>query len=526
MNSNIVCLFFCTHTLSLPSLSLSHVCTHTHPHTLSLSLLLTSIQVTISGPFISLSYESVSSNHKLANLRPNQGNAALVDEVLRITAEMRRREMFSVTRQPAHWQGALLAGRSPVPAPVVQNRYFTSFPKYYWSCKDITAEETRAYKKRHPKHVVAPCNSTTGLPWLEVDGRPNPDSKLHNSKWLTNSVTFLRYAALALSIKEDPALRAQMCSVLDEWTANETTAMLPDFTFSQVVPGDRRTGGGIIVIAHSWVTFRTLDAIWTVVSPNNQKKKDEKKEEGKEAGMEGGKKKEGMEEGMEGGREEGKEEERKEEEKLQEVGRLAPPAACSARIVNGFARWTAALSLWLNTTKWGVHNLRTNTNHATSYMVLQIHLYLFRGDIERATEMILYMRDVMLPVQIREDGYQHFEASRVNGITYTFYNLRFWMQTAMMARRIGIDLFDHVASNGAALRRAVDFAYPYVFDTPWPYSQKSKPTDWAADAISVFRWAALAYRNATYERAYAAVARHAPAVIRVAIEAEYPPMTS
>lgn len=65
---------------------------------------------------------------------------------------------------------------------------------------------------------ISAC-SANGLPWVFVDGKPNPVSQLYDNVWMSNMVVALRRAMVAIvtsnvSLANRVAMRERACSMM------------------------------------------------------------------------------------------------------------------------------------------------------------------------------------------------------------------------------------------------------------------------------------------------------------------------
>eukprot|EP00048_Salpingoeca_helianthica_P019957 m.4224 g.4224 ORF g.4224 m.4224 type:complete len:954 (+) comp4174_c0_seq1:118-2979(+) len=328
---------------------------------------------------------------------------------------------------------------------------------------------------RASRTIPAGCNATTGLPWMAVDGVPNPSAGRYDASWMSNMAVAARRVALLVRLTGSAVdsngrdMQAAVCGLLGTLFVNSSSAVFADLTFAQVVPGTAM-GGAVIDFSFRWTTQNWLDAVHAVL-------------------------------GQGGG--------------------------CGAAVTGGVVEWTRQFSRWLNASFWGISAANRANNHATLYAALAAQLALFHGDTARAREIVVRARDVMLPAQVTGLGQQPEETVRAESIEYSLQNLRTWMGLARLGRHVGVDLWNHVASNGASIRGALNFLVPYVMgQQAWPCRQSNGPVAWVNILAHCLRLAGQGLPGRGYEALLQAVlARHAALITQdtlLQLQLEYP----
>jgi hypothetical protein len=108
--------------------------------------------------------------------------------------------------------------------------------------------------------------------------------------------------------------------------------------------------------------------------------------------------------------------------------------------------------------------------------VLRFALFVQKPDWART-----YIDTVLkrIAVQFLPDGRQPLELERNTALGYSTFNLEAWFHTAIMASRLGWDIWDTRTDGGGGVRQALDWLIPYALgDKPWPYKQQSPYAEW------------------------------------------------
>ncbi|MDR1280583.1 MAG: alginate lyase family protein [Opitutaceae bacterium] len=255
-----------------------------------------------------------------------------------------------------------------------------------------------------------------GLPWIRRDGDVNHAQFAlgddHRILTLARTVEKLA-AAWRLNRDEPAALRAG--EWLRAWFITPATRMYPHMDFAQIRPGHNRNRGNPAGVLDSRCLAQVIDALRL----------------------------------------------------LDDSPALTPPETASVKA------WFRAMFDWLSTAKNALAERAMKNNHGTWFLaqIIPIARYCGRDDLAR---QFCDEAKNRIAFQIKPDGSQPEELTRADALGYSLFNLRGHAQIARHAARFGDDLWSWSASNGASLRRAIDYLRPYN-DAPrtWPGSQKA-----------------------------------------------------
>ncbi len=134
-------------------------------------------------------------------------------------------------------------------------------------------------------------------------------------------------------------------------------------------------------------------------------------------------------------------------------------------------QWFSDYLVWLTTSKNGELEHAAPNNHGTWYLtqLIAIARYLGRDDDARqfAREDFARISDQFAP-----DGSQPLEFVRTDGLYYCGFNLEAQFCVAKLSAPLGVDLWHYAATNGASLRRGVEFLIPYnTAPETWPHGE-------------------------------------------------------
>lgn len=154
-----------------------------------------------------------------------------------------------------------------------------------------------------------------------------------------------------------------------------------------------------------------------------------------------------------------------------DLGRLAGSPALSPADSVAVGAWFRAYLQWLLTSANGRAEHAAANNHGSWFLVQAVAIARYVGDEDTARRLCEEDR-ARIASQVRPDGSQPLELARVDGLSYSVFNLQAQFSLARLARPLGIDLVGYRAPNGASLTQAVAFLRPYNADPrKWPGRQ-------------------------------------------------------
>ncbi|GAA4379567.1 alginate lyase family protein [Hymenobacter koreensis] len=144
------------------------------------------------------------------------------------------------------------------------------------------------------------------------------------------------------------------------------------------------------------------------------------------------------------------------------LGLLRGSPSADAALETGLKTWFRLYTRWLTSSELGREEGRSSNNHGTFYDVQLVSFALFTGDSALARRTIHTQTLPRLAVQLALDGAQPLELARTRPWNYTTMNLQGWVQLAVLARHVGVDLWHYSTPDGRGLRPAVAWFKPYL----------------------------------------------------------------
>ena len=257
-----------------------------------------------------------------------------------------------------------------------------------------------------------------GRPYLRRDGHRNPESGDEHSDAprLGRMANTAGTLAFAFYFSGDERYAAHAAKVLRVWFLNPDTRMNPNFDQAQAIPGVNN-GRGIGMI-ESRSLMEVCDAVGLIASSTNWARADD-------AAMQ---------------------------------------------------QWMRAFLDWTQTSRNGRDERTAKNNHGSWYDAQVTHLALFSGETNLARRIVESAKTNRIAVQFKPDGSQPLELAREDSFGYSRFNLSALFTLATRGEHVGVDLWHFASTNGASLRRGLDFLLPYAEqpDKEWPHERGKK----------------------------------------------------
>ncbi len=256
-----------------------------------------------------------------------------------------------------------------------------------------------------------------GLPYISKDGHPNykqieqGDEKRLNA--LVENVECLALGWACLH-REDCARRAG--EWLRTWFVNSTTKINPEFEYAQIRLGRENNHGTASGLIDARGIIRLVDALRLLHNSPGLGVDDEK----------------------------------------------------------SVKAWFADYLRWLATSPNGRKEHEAKNNHGSWYLAQVIAISRLLGQDDGARN---YAREDYNRIswQVQPDGQQPLETARLDGLTYSSFNLQAQLTIARLAAPLGVDLWNFTAPNGGSIKRALEYLKPYdSAPEKWPHNQLAK----------------------------------------------------
>lgn len=167
------------------------------------------------------------------------------------------------------------------------------------------------------------------------------------------------------------------------------------------------------------------------------------------------------------------------------------------------ANWDAAkktrILMWIR--EWGksIEHWREDNNFEDWRIAMRLSIYSMTGDEAGMARAVNDFKNRINSV-ISDQGKMIHELRRTKSLSYSLYAINAMMQSAEIAWRSGIDLYQYRDDRGVGLETALDLHQPFLLKpnkNSWPYQQISpiKKSD-----VAIFELAVKRYEKASYAK--------------------------
>ncbi len=254
-----------------------------------------------------------------------------------------------------------------------------------------------------------------GLPYIRKDGVVNPEIDKLDRIPLGKAARNIYTLSLAFYLTNDEKYAAKAVENLSIWFLNKETKMNPNMNFGQTIPGrnEGRGRGEGVLDTYSFVEM--LDGIELLKSSKKFIKADQE----------------------------------------------------------GLKAWFCNYLDWMLTSEIGQEENNAKNNHGTAFDIQVTRYALFVGKNDIAEKVIKEFPAKRLFKQIEPNGSQPLELARTTAFGYSVFNLTHFIDMAIMARSLNIDLFNATSDDGRNLTKAIEFLVPYLGQpqSEFPYQQ-------------------------------------------------------
>ena len=256
-------------------------------------------------------------------------------------------------------------------------------------------------------------SKSDGLPWINRDGETNPDAvKASDEKKLGEMIHAVEYLALAYYLTGDEKYGAEAARFLRGFFLDAETKMNPHLDYGQSVPG-KATGRG----------WGLIDTRGFMVLPDVLKL-------------------------------------------------LEKCPAWTTQDRDEMKSWWTAYGDWMQTSKIGLQEKKAPNNHGAAYDVQLSAVLVMAGKEEEANKVLGESLPARLDAHITPEGKQPRELARTKSWSYSCFNLKNISKGSVMARSLGIDLWNHEGEGGrGSLKKAMLYLVPFL-KNPEGWSEK------------------------------------------------------
>lgn len=268
------------------------------------------------------------------------------------------------------------------------------------------------YASQAPYYWPNP-NTPDGCPYIQRDGERNPEVDKYTDRLGVGRMFNSTYTlSLAWWYTGEEKYSRHAARIIKTWFLDEETAMSPNLNHAQIVPC-ANDGRSIGIIDFSQEYTNVLDAV-AILS-------------------------------------------------------TGAPGWVDADL-EGFKSWNVRFTSWLVDSPFGQKEASQSNNHGTFANMQISALALFTGNLSLA-KTTAKLAPMILDTQIASDGYQPQETARTRSWHYSNFNLGAHLRWALIAKKVGIDLYAHRGNEGQSLFKAVAVTIPAAIhgSEEWPF---------------------------------------------------------
>ena len=256
-------------------------------------------------------------------------------------------------------------------------------------------------------------SKSDGLPWINRDGETNPDAvKASDEKKLSEMIHTVEYLSLAYYLTGQEKYGSEAARYLRGFFLDAETKMNPHLNYGQSVPGQKTGRGSGLIDTRGFMILPDVLKLLKNCPAWTVKDREEMK------------------------------------------------------------AWWTAYGDWMQSSKIGLDEKKTTNNHGAVYDVQLAAVLVMAGKEDEAKKVLGESLPARLDSQITPEGKQPKELARTKSWSYSCFNLKNICKGAVMARALGIDLWNHEGEGGrGSLRKAMLYLVPFL-KNPEGWSEK------------------------------------------------------
>lgn len=247
-----------------------------------------------------------------------------------------------------------------------------------------------------------PDSSNAKGPYVRKDGENNPEIKEYPDEQALNKMSrSVQYLALAYYFTGNQAYAQKAQQLLQAWFVDARTRMNPNMNYAQAVKGKNNGKPSGVLETRPFIPL--LDMVELLY---NQK-------------------------------------------------------ALDAVTYKALQAWFSSYINWLDTSKNGKGEQNAANNHGTWCAAQYARYALFVGQKTEARIKLEALKK-RIATQIEPDGRQPLELARTKSLSYSCFNLQAYCTAALMAEKLGVDLWTYQTPDGRSIKKAIDYILPYA----------------------------------------------------------------
>ncbi len=273
-------------------------------------------------------------------------------------------------------------------------------------------------------------------PYIQKDGMTNPDNFVDHRHAMIKMSMQVAALTSAYRITNDQKYADAAIKHLVAWFVNEDTKMNPNLQYAQAIKGIS-TGRGIGVI----------DTVHLI-------------------------------------------------EPARSAQILARAGVLKGAELGGVKKWFADYLTWLTTSKNGTDEMKAENNHGTCWVEQVAAFASFVGDQDKLGMCRQRFKEVLLPMQMSQDGSFPRELRRTKPYGYSIFNADAMTTICWICSTPQDNLWNFQTTDGRSVRKAIEYIAPYIADkSQWPFNHDVMFWEQWPVRSPVLLFGGLAYRE-------------------------------
>jgi hypothetical protein len=247
-------------------------------------------------------------------------------------------------------------------------------------------------------------------PYIQKDGMSNPDNFISHRKVLIRLSIQVPALTAAYRINGDRKYALKAIEHLRAWFINEETKMNPSLLYAQaIIRKFTGRGTGIIDTIHLIEVAQSI----TILEKDN----------------------------------------------------LIPADDLAA-----IKKWYSGYLKWMTTHTYGLDEMNAKNNHGTCWVMQVAQFAKLVGDEEKMDFCRKRFKEVLLPLQMAQDGSFPLELKRTKPYNYSLFNLDAMSIICTILSNEKDNLWQYTLPDGRNMKKGIEFMLPYITNKSiWPY---------------------------------------------------------
>lgn len=134
--------------------------------------------------------------------------------------------------------------------------------------------------------------------------------------------------------------------------------------------------------------------------------------------------------------------------------------------------WFSEFLTWMTTHEYGIKEMNTENNHAVCWAATASSMAVLTENKEVIELCTKRFEEIMLPLQMADDGRLPRELARTKPYGYSLFNIDAFCNLAQILSTTENNLWEFETPDGKSLKKGIEFIYPFIADkSKWPFAK-------------------------------------------------------